>query len=292
MAQNQQPNPAFPRLAPEKITKRWRNGSKGWPMLEVIDKGQCTDKHPVPLLFVHGGCLAAWCWDEHFLDFFSDRGFRAVAVSWRGHGESTLSKPLSRCSIADYLEDVCWAADKVDGQPVLIGHSTGGFLVQKYLENRNAPAGVLLASTPPQGILRASMRVWLRHPWVAVRANTFGQSHEVFNTPKRAREYLFCSRTPEPLVESGATRAEPDSLRAVFVDQVFRLPKPERVTTPLLVLGAEEDGLVTNAEVRATARSYGTQAELFPGMGHMMMLEPGWQAVAERIDGWLAGQGL
>jgi hypothetical protein len=38
-------------------------------MLQVIDKGQCTDEHPVPLLFVHGGNLAAWCGDEHFLDF-------------------------------------------------------------------------------------------------------------------------------------------------------------------------------------------------------------------------------
>jgi hypothetical protein len=27
-------------------------------------------------------------------------------------------------------------------------------------------------------------------------------------------------------------------------------------------------------------------------MGHNMMLEPGWQAVAERIDNWLGGQGL
>ena len=27
--------------------------------LETIDKGRCTDEHPVPLLFVHGGCHAA-----------------------------------------------------------------------------------------------------------------------------------------------------------------------------------------------------------------------------------------
>jgi hypothetical protein len=36
-------------------------------MLEVIDKGSCSHAHPVPLLFVHGGWHAAWCWD-HFLD--------------------------------------------------------------------------------------------------------------------------------------------------------------------------------------------------------------------------------
>jgi hypothetical protein len=26
-------------------------------MLEVIDKGSSTESHPVPLLFVYGGCL-------------------------------------------------------------------------------------------------------------------------------------------------------------------------------------------------------------------------------------------
>lgn len=58
-------------------------------MLEVIDKGASSQAHPVPLLFVHGGWHAAWCWDAHFLDFFADRGFRAVAVSWRGMAEAT-----------------------------------------------------------------------------------------------------------------------------------------------------------------------------------------------------------
>jgi pimeloyl-ACP methyl ester carboxylesterase len=60
-------------------------------MLEVIDKGSASESHPVPLLFVHGGYHGAWCWDEHFLDHFADRGFRAVA-DWRrdlqGHAQS------------------------------------------------------------------------------------------------------------------------------------------------------------------------------------------------------------
>ena len=70
------------------------------------------------------------------------------------------------------------------------------------------------------------------------------------------------------------------------------LPKPNRVKTPLLVLGAECDGCFTMKEVHATARAYRTEAEIFPGMGHDMMLEPGWREVAERIEGWLGGQGL
>jgi pimeloyl-ACP methyl ester carboxylesterase len=49
---------------------------------------------------------------------------------------------------------------------------------------------------------------------------------------------------------------------------------------------------VTPKEVRATARAYHTQAEVFPNMGHDMMLKPGWVAVAQRIHTWLCTQGL
>ena len=33
-------------------------------MLEIIDKGLTTRAHETPLLFVHGGHHAAWCWNE------------------------------------------------------------------------------------------------------------------------------------------------------------------------------------------------------------------------------------
>jgi len=58
------------------------------------------------------------------------------------------------------------------------------------------------------------------------------------------------------------------------------------------VLGAELDGFFTPGEIQGTTRAYRTEAELFPRMGHNMMLEPGWRAVAERIDAWLGTIGL
>jgi alpha-beta hydrolase superfamily lysophospholipase len=48
--------------------------------------------------------------------------------------------------------------------------------------------------------------------------------------------------------------------------------------------------MFSQAEIRRTAAVYGTTAEIFPAMGHDMILEPGWRAVAERIDGWLTVQ--
>jgi pimeloyl-ACP methyl ester carboxylesterase len=256
-------------------------------MLEAIDKGSCSQAHPVPLLFVHGGWHGAWCWDEHFLDFFADAGYRAVAVSLRGHGTSPCTKAIRSCSIAEYVDDVCTAADNLGGRPVLIGHSLGGFVVQRYLENHTAPAAVMVGSVPPQGVLGLALRIWRRHPWISIRAFTGNTLLEFINTPALTRDYLFCPNTPETIVESCMTRAGPESLRAAALDPMVRRVRTRLVTTPMLVLGAEHDGLVSTSDVRATARAYRTEPEFFPGMGHNMMLEPAWADVARRIHTWL-----
>ena len=102
----------------------------------------------------------------------------------------------------------------------------------------------------------------------------------------------FCANTPDDIVAACVARLQPESARATL-DAMFRdLPHPERVTTPMLVLGALADGAIDENAVRATARAYGTDAQFFSDMGHNTILEPGWQAVAERIMQWLGHRGL
>ena len=256
-------------------------------VLEVIDKGS-SDFGAPPLLFVHGAWHGAWCWDEHFLDFFADRGFRALALSLRGHGNSPTDKRLSRCSIADYVDDVVSVARTLPAPPVVVGHSMGGFVVQNYLETQAAPAGILLASAPPLGTRATIVRLLRRYPWPLVRGVFTGSTMAALDTPARARESMFSPATPDSLVVEYAKRFQQESQRVLFVDMPFRsLPRPELVTTPLLVLGAEHDGCFNVEEIHATAQAYRAESHVFPGIGHDMMLEPGWQVVAERILNWL-----
>jgi pimeloyl-ACP methyl ester carboxylesterase len=263
-------------------------------MLEVIDKGACSESHPVPLLFVHGGWHAAWCWDEYFLDFFADKGYRALALSLRGHGRSPTPKPLRACSVADYVDDVASVADNLSTRPVVIGHSMGGFVVQKYLESRDAPAAVLVATVPARGALGAALRRIKRYPWNTMRAALTGKSlRAVASTPQLCRESFFSAHTPGPQVLQYHARLQEESARATWLDMMMlNLPRPKKVTTPLLVVGAECDAMFTPSEERTTARAYRTEAEIFPDIGHDMMLEPGWAAVAERIHMWLGTRGL
>jgi pimeloyl-ACP methyl ester carboxylesterase len=260
-------------------------------MLEVIEKGSVSELHPVPLLFVHGAWHAAWCWDEHFLGFFADKGYRALAVSLRGHGSSPAAK-LRACSIADYVEDVSAVADGLPKGPVVIGHSLGGFVVQKYLESHQAPAGVLMASMPPRGNLGSGLRWIKQHPWHFTKLVATGKSLPYVNTPQLARERFFSAQMTDAQIAHYVTRLQEESTRIGLDCLVLNLPRPKRVTTPLLVLGAQNDRAHTADEIRATACAYRTEAEFFPKMGHNMMLEPGWEAVAERIHNWLGTLGL
>jgi len=261
-------------------------------MLEVIDRGAVSESHPVPLLFVHGAWHAAWCWDENFLGFFADKGYRALALSLRGHGDSPTERPLRACSVADFVEDVTVVADSLPTTPVVIGHSMGGLIVQKYLESNDSPAGVLMTSMPPQGNLGSALR-WIRaHPWHFTKMTLTGKALPYISTPQLARERFFSAHTPDSDVVDYAARLQEDSARVGIDCLVLSLPRPKRVTTPLLVLGADDDGAHTREEVCATARAYRTEAEFFPNMGHNMMLEPGWAAVAERIHTWLGTRGL
>ena len=64
-------------------------------------------------------------------------------------------------------------------------------------------------------------------------------------------------------------------------------PSLPRLDLPVLVLGAEHDGLVFPGALEATARTYRTRPEVVPGISHAMMLDLGWETMARRILRWL-----
>ncbi|CDO89438.1 alpha/beta hydrolase [Mycobacterium triplex] len=258
-------------------------------MLEVIEKGPCRDSTKPPVVFVHGAWHGAWYWDEYFLDFFAERGYRSLALSLRSHGKSAEPKRNLFCSIADYVDDVASVANDLPTPPIVVGHSLGGFVVQKYLESHDAPAAVLLASAPPSGVTRFMLRIGRRHPWHTARTLLTTKSlHGIGGTPELAREHFYSRYTPQDDVVRYTAALGEEYAGRWFLDMLFlNLPKPDRVNTPVLVLGAEDDGCFTPREVHATARAYRTRAEIFPSMGHNMMVEPQWASVAERIHAWL-----
>jgi pimeloyl-ACP methyl ester carboxylesterase len=136
------------------------------------------------------------------------------------------------------------------------------------------------------------MRTARRIPWRTAKAVVTGNSLCYFDTPALVREAFYSAGVPDDDVAGYGARLQNESVRVALDGLFLNLPKPKRVTTPMLVLGGALDRCFTQKEVRATARAYGTEAVMFPGMAHNVMLEPDWAAVAEHIHAWLGDRGL
>jgi len=258
------------------------------PALEVIERRAAKRRFSTPVLFVHGAFAGAWCWEEYFLPYFASRGVDAYAVSLRGHGKSEGREYLHSSSLADYVHDVARTVETFDRPPMLVGHSMGGMVVQKYLERHTAPAAVLMASVPPTGLAMPTLRLMMGDPWLFTQINLVNSwnPHLLdFNTAKRA---VFSDDMDDEELLRHGRRFRSESQRALWDMTMGDLPRVWRIKVPpLLVLGAENDSLFSTAMVRETARAYGVEAEIFPKMAHAMMLERNWQAVADRIITWM-----
>jgi hypothetical protein len=68
--------------------------------LEVIER-KAKKSAGAPVVFVHGSSHAAWCWEEHWLDYFADNGHDAYAISLLGQVRGVSIQDLSSVQIWD-----------------------------------------------------------------------------------------------------------------------------------------------------------------------------------------------
>jgi pimeloyl-ACP methyl ester carboxylesterase len=190
------------------------------------------------------------------------------------------------------VADVAQAASQLPSPPVVIGHSLGGLVVQKYLEQYEAPGGVLIATMPVGGTLGVTLRVLFHDPVGFTKLNLIQDLYPVVSTPNRARWVLFADDTPQEKVNEYFKRLQSESYMAYFESIFMTLPRPKRVKAPILVMSGEHDNLFSPGEGERTAKAYNGRFELVPGVAHSLMLDTGWQTAADRMLTWLQEQGF
>lgn len=246
-----------------------------------------------PLVFVHGAFAGAWCWQEFFVPYFSHKGYTTVAFSLRGHGESEGWDHLDLASLGDYVEDLSRVVATLDRPPVLIGHSMGGMVVQKYLETRSAAAMVLMASVGPWGLLESSWHMMMSHPGLVQGISLMQMMGTSLVNPDVLYEGLFRSAVPRDRAERYFRMFQRESQRVILDMSLWDVPRqPPRVPLPTLVMGAADDAFIPRSMVRRTARYLNADPLIVPDMAHAMMLEENWRHAADPILHWLREQDL
>ncbi len=259
--------------------------------LEVLSREPRSPSARTPLLFVHGAYVGAWCWEEHFLAWFTERGFPAHAVSLRGHGASSGRERLHAFGLADYAEDLARAVALLDRPPVLIGHSMGALVVQKYLETVSSPAAVHLCPVPPFGLLPSTFALAFGRPALFAEVNALAAGRSA--SREALAEALFAGPLDAARAERYYGRMQAESRRALYDMSLWGLPQLWRMNRPeALVLGASRDALISPALARSAAMLLGAEYRELEGFGHAVMLETGWERAAQEILDWLDARGL
>jgi pimeloyl-ACP methyl ester carboxylesterase len=256
----------------------------GWMALDVFVTRPQSPRDTPPVTLIHGAWHGSWCWTDHFAGYLAERGYTSYAVDLRGHGESPGN--LRRTRIAHYVADVRTVVRALDADPVLVGHSMGGFVVQHYLARYRARAGVLMAPVPVHGAALATIRVAIRHTGAFARANATWSLGPIVDEPARARSLLFGPDLDADDAARHTSRVQDESYLA-FLEMLLERPNPAKVHDPMLVVGGELDALFSPGEIRRTAAAYGTEAIIFDGIGHDMMLDAGWEKPADAIVSWI-----
>ncbi|EEP74855.1 hypothetical protein MCAG_05182 [Micromonospora sp. ATCC 39149] len=263
------------------------------PTLEVLRDGPTSAAVGPPLLLVHGGYFAAWCW-ENFQPYLADRGYASYAPSLRGHGGSPGIERIDSFRTAEYVADVVSVLETIDEPPVLVGHSMGGGLVQRVVAEHGdrVRGAVLLSSLPPDGFSKGAAFGWLRsgmRPLMQLSKLHRGKLPPDAPDSPETFPYscFFHGDLPAERLASYGRRMQRESQRAgkELTRRVVRDPGAIRV--PIAVIAGAEDWFFPPVVAERTARAYGVEPILVPGTGHAAMLDTGWEEVAEHILAFL-----
>lgn len=242
-----------------------------------------------PLVLVHGMGGGIWGW-EYFQRHFAERGYRSYALELPGHGDHcdpATAVRMGTYSVETYTLWVAAALAEI-GPCVVIGHSMGGLIAQKLAECQIQEGFIFLASAPPWHMFRrAYAPIWkhlLRHPWREVLAPLTGSTVVLDSTLQDA---LVNNRLPPEIRSEIYRRDVPDSGRASMQMVVGLVSVDVRcVTSPCLVAAGLDDRLIPPSEQRRLAEFYHCPLQLYD-RGHMLMLEPGWEEVADGLLTWV-----
>lgn len=240
--------------------------------------------HKTPLLFQHGAWHGAWCWQQ-WMDHFVSLGYEVHAISLPAHGKSSANKShLNFYTPRDYVNILASQVEAISPTPVVIGHSLGGGILQKYLESHQLPGAVLLASLPSMGIFPMALRLLRRHPVPTLRVLLKLNAYEWVRTPELAQDMFL---NPKTEIDTAAFHKQ--LVRETLNVFYFMLPfaRVNPMKSPVLVIAGENDVIFTVEEEKATADKYGAKNIVIAGQAHNLMMESAWRQVADVIDNWI-----
>lgn len=250
--------------------------------LDVIQSG---DLAGIPLLLLHGLSDSAPSM-RPLMDRLAP-GIRAIAITQRGHGDS--SKPAGPYTTSVMVADAVAALDRLGvRRAVVFGHSMGSVVAQRFaIAHPGRTAGLILEGAFPGPYDNPAVDAFYE-------AEIADLSDPIDPAFARGFQESTLARPVSPafldLVSAESCKLPSHAWKQILTgmmadDVVAELP---RIRASTLLLWGDQDGFVTRADQdRLLAGIMGSALTVFPGTGH----DPHWEEpdrVAELISIFIA----
>jgi pimeloyl-ACP methyl ester carboxylesterase len=257
------------------------------------------------VVFIHGLWVAHTSW-QPWIDRFAAEGYSAIAPRWPGEAETTVAtreNPTAQAGfgINQITDHFAATIEQFDTPPIAIGHSFGGLIAQKLLGQNKVAAAVAIDPAPIKGVLplpvaqlRSAFPV-LGNPLNHGRAKgltraqwRYGFGNALTEAESDALWEQWAIPSPgKPLFEAATANFAPNSPAKIDIANTAR--------GPLLITGGTEDHTVPFVSAKAAYKLYAkspavTDFHEFGGKGHSLIVDHGWQEVADVALTWLKGQ--
>jgi len=243
----------------------------------------------VPLVFVHGMYLTGLSWTP-WVERAEALGWTCHAPSWPFHEgdpavlRASIDPRLGRLRFGDVTTRLTAFIDRLPERPILVGHSIGGLLVQKLVNDGYARAAVSISSAPPRGVLSFDPHfVRANFPHL----NPLAGSAPVVMTRDRFR-YAFANTSPAEEADAIFERYVVPESRNVPRSTLTAQGAIDfgRDHVPLLFVAGDADHLTPAAMVETNVRRYaGSSGRLdlvrLRGRSHLLCNADGWEEVAD-----------
>jgi pimeloyl-ACP methyl ester carboxylesterase len=262
--------------------------------LDEVERANASGKPAV--VFVHGLWLLAGSWDP-WRGLFESNGYSTVAVDWpddpatvaegRDQPEAFAGKGIA--AITDHIAGVI---ARLAAKPAIIGHSFGGLITQKLAGAGLATASVPVDPGPFRGVL--PLPVSALKAAFPVLGKPTNRKRAVMLTDKQFR-FAFTNAVDEaeaarlyetfpvpgpglPLFQAAFANVNPRSEASVETKNLERGPMK-------FISGGKDNTVpwaITNASYKKQKHNPAvTEIEEIPGRGHSLVIDSGWEQVAQ-----------
>jgi 3-oxoadipate enol-lactonase len=228
----------------------------------------------LPIVFLHAFPLNRSMWSEQVAAL--SRGFRAIAIDLRGHGES--DAPFWRYSLEQYALDVKELLAGLGIRKALfVGLSMGGYLeFALYRLYPDLMLGVVLADTRAEADKPEQIQ-WRYE--LAQRTAAMGPAAVIAEMLPKLLAPKTYERNPDLVARVKSMQAAAP-VPGIIGDLIAIAERPDStdllpfMTIPALVIVGQEDVLTTPADAERIATGiHGAQLIVIPNAGHLSNLE-------------------